>query len=215
MLSINPLIINCDHYSISNGIWEFNLYKNDQRAIGANEKYVLLNDLTLINKQSGKPSDNNKFKGNASQHKRLNKYSYNALAMSKNNRLFASSIVKKKSLWLFEIRSSLVINEISENGDESPIIKILKNTSGSFPVVKMVASDEGEYLFIVVENTRRGPGDLYFYIIDVKNRNVILKKTLEKNARYKENIFLDYQDNKILLSYSSPLKLYLFELKEF
>ena len=205
IISNDPLIVNCDGYYVSNGQWRYNLYSNSQQIIGDNSKYLILSDLSLIEKSSGNQIKHFIGKKNTSNLSQINSYGGSS-AISLNMRIFTTKIVEKRKF--LEKQSSIIINEVNAKNENKLIIEIMKSTDGNLSVPIIKSSKNGKYLFVLVENTRRGQGDLFIFIIEVQSKLVILKKTLESNSVNIGSYYLKVQDENILLSYSNPSKLF-------
>ncbi len=190
---MNPIIVECLSYEsktknkilITNGDWVYFYATSGERVLGNSEEFLVLDDFTLINKNTGQIIKDNVVDGDrkAPYNKVIQAY---ALTVSQNNRFFTFDYNER------------TVSEISSTGIKSKIVKLPITFIGVTIVEDMIASNAGDYLFLHIEHSRRGSSSNYFYIIDVKNKEIIYKLALNKSGTV-ENVFLQNQDDNILL----------------
>ncbi len=196
VISFYPIIVECepaisvvDDVIITNGKWmQFAKHKNS--ISGQNEKYLLREDYSLINKITGEITEN-KITSSANG-RRLH---INGVAtLSENMRYFITPYSK----------SGDSIAEIDKLGGVTILHKftsylLFKRTN----IVELITNENGNYIFMIVKKRSRSPADLLFYIIDVKNKAILYRKTLEQNQQGYYNIYINSFHDNILFIYES------------
>ncbi len=208
VISFYPIIVECepaisvvDDVIITNGKWmQFAKHRNS--ISGQNEKYLLLEDYSLINKLTGEITQN-KITNSANGYRlQIN----GAATVSENKQYFIS------------YRSSVPQNpslvKINKTGEIIPIYKFNNyDFFKSAHIKKMVSSKEGDYVFMLVEKTRRMPGDLLLYIVDVKNKSLIYRETLDEYQHGYQNIYIRNQSDTILFIFKASSIVYAYKVK--
>jgi len=185
--SINPLVVYCDSGGpiITNGEW-LHLLTSKKKIIGHNEQYILLSDFTLLNKITGEKLIDNVTQEypNTSYNK---VYHYRAAAVSKNKRFFTFDYDNR------------TISEIDHHGVKKKIVKLPMTIFGVTVVEEMVASEDGNYLLLIMKESRRGWGDAFFYMVDVKSKSIVFEKYLGTMSNFQG--FLQIFSENIIISF--------------
>ena len=185
IIEANPMKVVCGYNDsakksyITNGDWMFVVENYDFVIEGQNEQYLVRRDYSLVNKMTGEITISN-----------INSEIIGVATVSKNKKFFVSQYHD----WGDSVA------EVDKNGH----ITKLHEFHGFIktPSVRYIrASDKDNYLYVLVEETQRGPVDLILYIIDVKSKSIIYKKTLESNVSSIDNIYLHKQHESILFVY--------------
>lgn len=188
--SLNPLVVYCYNGGpiLTNGEWIY-LLTSKKRVIGHNEQYILISDFTLLNKLSGEVLTDNVTK-------KYPKTNYNKVYHSG-----AAAVSKNKRFFTFDI-DNRTISEINSQGVKKKIIKLPITILGVTVVEEMVASDDGNYLFVITKESRRGTGDAFFHMIDVKSKSIIFEKYLGNMSIFQG--FLQMFSDNIIISFLNP-----------
>jgi hypothetical protein len=199
ILEANPMKVICGYPDsilftnyVTSGKWFFMLNKLDFNIEGQNEKYLVREDYSLVDKITGEITKDTVI-NTMPEKGSYNKLHINGVAtVSKNNRFFIS----QHSEWT----NSLA--EVDKNGKITKLQEFYTSLSLHIPQINAIwASDDGKYLYMVVEKRSRGSDDLYFYIIDTHSKSMIYRKTLESGKSSIGNIYLRKFKENILLIY--------------
>lgn len=177
---------------ITNGNWMHLADKLDDIVVGQNEKYLLREDYSLIDKITGKITENNITSSTSGRRLHIN----GTATLSKNMRYFVRGHTKSMDP---------TIDEINEVGE-----KTILYTFNNYIFFKdahisaLTSSHDGNYVFMLVSKSHRMPGgDLLFYIIDVRNRSILYRKILERNTQGLRNYYISNQSGNILFKYQA------------
>ena len=201
LLSERPMVLECVSYDtkltkanhiITNGEWIYDV-KKTEIIVGTGEKYILLNNCSTIDKVTGEMSKN-KILRLPEHDKELERRVARSGQKKRNNygsvRLYRPSTVSNNMRFFVSNFFNGIIQEIGLDGEITHIIKVQDYWSNLYTrmhISSIVSSDDGNYLFVLVKDTKYGwvfPPGLKLLIIDVKDKAVIYKKTFISSSMF-------------------------------
>ncbi len=186
----------------TNGKWMHIEKELDDHVVGQNEQYLLLGNYSLVDKRYGKITENNYIY-------RTSRYGINGIgAASENGRFFALG---------FSSSMDPTIDEINKVGEKTTLYTF--NNYIFFKdayIAALTSSHDGNYVFMLVRKTSRGPGpDLLFYIVDVRNKSLLYRKKLVTSNHGLRNIDISNISNhsdKIVFNYAVDGDVYAYKV---
>jgi hypothetical protein len=187
---------------ITNGKWMHLSDKHGNYVVGQNEKHLLREDYSLIDKITGKITENNITSSTSGRRLHIN----GTATVSKNMRFFTNQGIRNS------IDTSLV--EINKVGETTVLHKF--NSYIFFKtahISALTSSHDGNYVFMLVDKISRSSGtDLLFYIIDVRNKSILYRKILERNKTGLRNYYISNQSGNILFKYQVYSQVYAYKI---
>ena len=226
--NFNPMIVKCRSYKngelkilLVSDNWLFNLNDGNKRnghnlVIGNSKKYLILSDMTLVNKKSGEIIVDNILTQNYDKNNRRIRFkNYSRAVISSNNTFY---IHNKKVKHDSNLTS---IIEINQNAKENEIVKLPQFQgipSANVFIKAMKIIDDGNYLYLIVDYGRRGSGSgLVFYMVDVLSKTIVYKKIFEERKSIANVLIEKHLDNVSILYrvQNKFVKLYYFNQTKF